>query len=358
MAKMRASGKKSVSIKDVAKLAGVSVSSVSRYLNGGSNVSPVSQKKIAQAIETLNYRPSALARALVREINPAIAVVTINSSQLGPTQMLGGIESRARERGASITISVPETDRREDILNSLHMAADQNPLGIIFMYPDMVDENISDFFPLEGPYVMVTGQQTMGAHEVSLCDQEGGEIITRYLLSLGHKTVYHVAVPVRLEYNRRLQGWRKALENTGSYIPDPIICGWDPEDAREIGRRLALNDDVTAVFAGNDELAIGLISGLRDMGKRVPDDVSVAGFDDHPLSGFWDPGLTTIHQEFIRAGRESVDLLLRQIPQYQEDVNSVVAGESGEETGVSKKSLDIHGKLVIRNSTGAPHKEK
>lgn len=348
---MRQSVRKSVSIKDVARLAGVSVSSVSRYLNGGVNVSAESSRKIAQAIETLQFRPSAVARALVNEINSSIAVVTINSSQLGPTQMLGGIEARAREQGVAITISVPETDRREDILHAIRTVSDQNPLGIIFMYPDMVDEGIGDLFPLEGPYVMVTGQQTTGIHEVSLCDKEGGEIITRYLLSLGHAVVHHVAVPVRMENNRRLQGWYKAMEDVRGAVPDPIFATWDPNDARDIGRRLALNDEVTAVFAGNDELAIGLISGLRDMGKRVPEDVSVVGFDDHPLSCFWDPALTTIHQDFIRAGRESVDLLLRQVPKYADRFRPSSDGSDG--LDMLNKSLDIHGKLMIRNSAAS-----
>lgn len=347
---MKRNNKKGVSIKDVADLANVSISSVSRFLNGG-YVSAANRKRIGDAVDQLHYRPSRIARALASEINPSIAVVAVDSSQLGPTLMLGGIEQKAREKGLAVTICVPETKKVQDIRHTLNAALDQKPLGILFMYPDMVDMDLNEIFPLTIPYVMITGQQTSGFPDISLCDKDGGEIVTRYLLSLGHETVYHVAVPVKENNNKRMQGWEKALQDIGARIPDPIYSTWDPGDARDIGRRLALNEDVTAVFVGNDELAIGVISGLRDMGKKVPEDVSVAGFDGHPLSGFWDPPLTTLRQNFTEAGQSSVDLLLRQIKEREGDREEAASVDDRD----SSLSMDIHGKLIIRGSATSPH---
>ncbi|MDT7507766.1 substrate-binding domain-containing protein [Bifidobacterium sp. H6bp22N] len=333
----------------MAEMANVSISSVSRFLNGG-YVSSANRKRIGDAVNRLHYRPSRIAQALASEINPSIAVIAIDSSQLGPTLMLGGIEQKAREKGLAVTICVPETNKVVDIRHTLNAALDQQPLGVLFMYPDMVDMRLHDIFPLDVPYVMITGEKADGFPDISLCDKDGGEIITRYLLSLGHETVYHVAVPVKSKTNRRMQGWAKALRDMGARVPEPIYSTWDPGEARDIGRALALKEDVTAVFAGNDELAIGVISGLRDMGKRVPEDVSVVGFDGHPLSGYWDPPLTTLRQNFAEAGRSSVDLLLRQINGREQEEDEMATDENNEDM-----RMDIHGKLIIRGSASKPH---
>ena len=135
-----------------------------------------------------------------------------------------------------------------------------------------------------------------------------------HLLDLGHHTVFHVGRPEGPTDNTRTNGWRDALKERGVTAPAPIIVPDDDlEESVKAGRTLGRRGDVTAVFAGNDETAIAVIRGLREVGRRVPADVSVVGFDDRNFGAMWNPALTSYTQNFLDMGERSFRMLFEQI---------------------------------------------
>ena len=161
------------------------------------------------------------------------------------------------------------------------------------------------------PLVVVGGDPAIGAPTVTIDQLEGARLATRHLLDLGHRTVHHVTGPQSwIDATARMRGWSEALRTYPTQRGTSIAGDWGAGKGYEAGTRLGGDPSVTAIFAANDQTALGVIRGLHDAGRRVPEDVSVVGFDDTPESGFFLPPLTTIRQDFGEVGRRSVQLLL------------------------------------------------
>lgn len=351
---VRKTGRKTASIKDVAALAGVSVPTVSRYVNKTAYVSPDKEEKIANAIQLLGYSPNPIARALVNQHTRSIAVLSSNTTLYGQAQTIAGIEEAARIAGYVVSIGVLSGNTRKELQEDIHASLAQRPAGIIVLNYDKTGNDALALLDGSLPIVAIAGERNPEYAQVSLEERRGGYEATRYLLSLGHKTVVHVAIPGEPSEDTRLEGWRQACEEAGVTMTAPINTSWDPEEACKIGYQLP--SSTTAVFAGNDEIAMGIIRGLKNSGRNVPDDVSVAGFDDNPLGRIWDPSLTTIRQDFYKAGQAAVELIQEQIRQHAEQGNTK---SSMEATSSARTSTDsqpayrqITGQLVIRESTG------
>ncbi|GAA3102930.1 hypothetical protein GCM10020001_020080 [Nonomuraea salmonea] len=164
------------------------------------------------------------------------------------------------------------------------------------------------------PAVAVEGTHSADVSVVCIDQAEGARLATRHLLDQGHETVWHVSGPHDwLETEGRLEGWRSALEEAGRPVPEPLAGDWSPRAGYEAGKSLAAMDGVTAVFAANDQMALGVLRALSEKGVRVPDQMSVVGFDDIPESEFFSPPLTTVRQDFDVVGRHCIEVLLRQI---------------------------------------------
>jgi len=189
--------------------------------------------------------------------------------------------------------------------------------------------------------VALSGVRDVGVPQAVLDEARAAEELTAFLLGLGHRTVHHVRVPPSRREDGRTTGWRRALRKAGAPIPDTYDAGWEPRTGVEIGRRLAEDPSVTAVFCGNDEIAMGVMRGLADAGLKVPDDVSVAGFDDHPLAEMWSPPLTTAKQDFAGLGRRGFQLLLHVIDETSDRLYS------------SERP-----RLILRESTAGPNAER
>ncbi len=153
----------------------------------------------------------------------------------------------------------------------------------------------------------------------------GAAAATRHLLELGHRTVWHIAGPSDwLEAQQRVAGWTAALEAAGA-DPPPLLSGdWSARSGYELGRRLAGVRDVTAIFAANDQMALGVLRALHEAGRDVPREVSIVGFDDIPEAQFFTPPLTTVHQDFNEVGRQSLMLLLEEIGAAERSATRVV----------------------------------
>lgn len=326
-----------VVIGDVARLAGVSVPTVSRVLTGAAKVSDDKRLRVERAIETLNYRPSAAARALVKRQPRMIAVFAGDTSRYGYAETIRGIEERARAEGYVVSITKVEGPADDHIDAALSLVLGQSIGGAIVLKFDPAGVAVLKHLPKDITAVSISGLPEIGIPQALLDEETAARKLVTHLLSLGHRTVHHVRIPPSREEDGRTTGWRVALEAAGAEVPALIDSSWEPTSGRSIGAQLADRDDVTAVFCGNDEIAMGVIKGLADRGKRVPDDVSVAGFDDHPLAEMWSPSLTTVRQDFASLGARAFGQLLTVL-------------EGGRPPAITSDEPT----LVIRDSAGPP----
>jgi DNA-binding LacI/PurR family transcriptional regulator len=179
-----------------------------------------------------------------------------------------------------------------------------------------------------------------GAVPLVAVDQFAGAVLaTRHLLELGHRSVWHVGGPVDwLEAQQRTAGWRSALLDAGSSTPPSLTGDWSPDSGYRLGRELARDDAVTAIFVANDQMALGVLRALHEHGRDVPGEISVVGFDDIPEAEFFLPPLTTVRQKFDEMGRSSLRLLL--------DVM--------QSPGAPAAELTVAPELIVRASTAPP----
>lgn len=324
-------------IADVAKLAGVSVPTVSRVLTGAARVRPEKERRVLDAIAQLNYRPSATARALASRQSHTIAIIAGNTSQYGYAETIRGVEEEARADGYTVTITVVESADPDEVERAVALVLDQSPAGVVVLKFDPPGVAVLASLPRDLPIVAVSGVKSRDVPQAVLDESRAAESLTEHLLSLGHRTVHHVRVPPSRREDGRTTGWRRALKRAGVEPPELYEATWAPESGRVIGKEIARNPEVTAVFCGNDEIAMGVIKGLRDAGLSVPEDVSVVGFDDHPLAAMWSPALTTVRQEFGGLGARAFELL-----------RGAMSGE------VVRRTSSALPELVIRESTAAP----
>ncbi len=299
---------------DVARLAGVSQKTVSRVLNGERYVSDEARRRVLEAADELGYRLNSAARALASGRTRSIGVVTLGTALYGPASLLIGIERAARDAGYALRVVNTLEDDPGGAAGAVRSLLEQGVDGIVVSEP--IDEGAVSL-SVDVP-VLVLGAPAAFGGTRTVSAGVGAELLARtatdHLLDLGHPTVHHVAGPGRWFAARdRLEGWRTALAARGRERPPVLTGDWSAASGYEAGRELAAADDVTAVFAANDDMAIGVIRALTEAGLRVPDDVSVAGFDDIPVAAYVTPPLTTVRQPFDAVAREGLRLLVRAI---------------------------------------------
>ncbi|MCA2219659.1 LacI family DNA-binding transcriptional regulator [Nonomuraea aurantiaca] len=299
---------------DVAKEAGVSHQTVSRVLNEHPNVRSETRARVMEAIDKLGYRRNLVARALVTKHSRTLGVVSFDTTLYGPASTVYGIEQAARGAGYFVSIVSLKSIDKIGVSDALDYLADQGVDGIVVVAPQRSAAQALGELPFGVPTVAVEGGEAGDVSVVCVDQVRGGRMATEHLLSLGHETVWHIRGPSDwLEAEGRVAGWRAALEQAGRQAPEPLAGDWSPRSGYEAGRSLASMKDVTAVFVANDQMALGVLRAFTEQGVRVPDQVSVVGFDDIPESEFFSPPLTTIRQDFGAVGRHSIEVLLRQI---------------------------------------------
>jgi DNA-binding LacI/PurR family transcriptional regulator len=295
---------------DVARLAGVSHQTVSRVLNEHPNVRPLTRERVLAAIRELAYRPNAAARTLVTRRTHTLGVITSDTMLYGPTSMLYGFERAAHDAYFVSVASLPALDRRS-MLDAVERFLGQGIEGIIVIAT--VDTAVAALghVPPEVPLVAVGCGTRASVTSVAIDNAAGAAAATRYLLGLGHKTVYHLAGPLScLDAKERVDGWRQALREAGADEPAVLAGDWSASSGYELGGQLAADSGLTAVFCGNDTMALGVIRALTERGLRVPGDVSVVGFDDVPEAGYYLPPLSTVRQDFGELGRRALSTLI------------------------------------------------
>ncbi|WP_375082387.1 LacI family DNA-binding transcriptional regulator [Microbacterium sp. CR_7] len=302
------------SIRDVARLAGVSHQTVSRVLNDHPSIRPETKAKVLDAISVLDYRPNLAARALVTSKSNMLGILSATVGEFGPTSSIVGIEDAAREEGYSVSTLNLSATSPEAIGSALRQLAREQVDGIVVLAPQVRVFHVLRAMASDTPFVSL--QTASGSDGVSLSADQvaGARTATEHLIALGHSDIIHLAGPQDwIEAESRMRGYLEALREADLPTFPPIRGDWTADFGYFAGQELARRRDFTAVFVANDQMAIGLMHGFRDAGIRVPEDVSVVGFDDIPVSAHVAPTLTTVHQDFPELGRRAVRLLLAQI---------------------------------------------
>ncbi|WP_336213784.1 LacI family DNA-binding transcriptional regulator [Nonomuraea sp. LPB2021202275-12-8] len=299
---------------DVAKAAGVSHQTVSRVLNDHPNVRAATRARVEEAIIRLGYRRNLVARALVTKRSRMLGVVSFDTTLYGPASTIYGIEQAARTAGYFVSIVSLKSIDADSVRDAIDYLTEQGVDGVVVVAPQRSAGRALESLPSGTPAVAVEGTHRADVSVVCIDQIEGARLATRHLLELGHETVWHVSGPSDwLETEGRLEGWRSALEAAGRPVPVPLAGDWSPRAGYEAGRSLAAMAGVTAVFAANDQMALGVLRALSEEGVKVPGQISVVGFDDIPESEFFSPPLTTVRQDFDAVGRHCIEVLLRQI---------------------------------------------
>ncbi|WP_373463942.1 LacI family DNA-binding transcriptional regulator [Streptomyces canus] len=308
---------------DVARVAGVSQKTVSRVFNDEPYVSADVRRRVLDAAEQLGYRRNNAARALASGRTRSIGVVTLGTALYGPASLLMGVERVVRDTGYALRVVNTMEGDPAGLAGAVGSLLDQGVDGIVISEP--IDEPGGEAEPLrvDVPVLVLGAPQPFAASTV-LFGGRGADRMARavveHLLDLGHATVHHLAGPQRWYAAKdRLEGWRSALAAHGRDEPPVIEGDWSAASGYAAGRELAADPEVTAVFAANDDMAIGLIRALAEAGRRVPQDVSVVGFDDIPVAAYVTPPLTTVRQPFDTVAQEGLKRLVHAIdnPQAQ-----------------------------------------
>ncbi|KQU31149.1 MULTISPECIES: LacI family DNA-binding transcriptional regulator [unclassified Rhodococcus (in: high G+C Gram-positive bacteria)] len=319
---------------DVARLAGVSHQTVSRVINGQNNLRPETRERVQRAIDQLGYRPNRAARALVTKRSATIGIIGSKLGFWGPSTTHRTVQSAAREAGFSVSAVSLTTLSRDELVDAMHHLHDQGVEGIVLIAA--TDDAVAAARSEEAvvPVVVVEGDPLTSRWTVGIDQVGGARLATRHLVDSGHRRIAHLAGPLGwAEARAREQGWREVLDEAGLPWTPPLRGDWSARSGFERGSRLAADPDVTAVFCANDQMALGLLRAFHEHGRRVPEDVSVVGFDDIPEAAYLIPPLTTIRQNFTEVGRRAIEIL-----------RAAIDGTGGPETQIAPE-------LVVRAST-------
>ncbi|MEW9531782.1 LacI family DNA-binding transcriptional regulator [Microbispora sp. NPDC049125] len=329
---------------DVARLAGVSSQTVSRVLNEHPHVSALTRQRVLAAVRQLDYHPNALARGLAGGRSRVVGVIGFNTDLYGPAATMLGIERAARAAGYGVSIAAVEHADHDGVLAACGRLTDQSVDGLIVIAPQTAATAALHRLPPGMPAVAVSPDTRTPIPAISVDQFTGARLAVTHLLELGHRTVWHIAgSDDSLDAQGRLDGWRATLEQAGIAPPPPIRGGWSARSGYRAGLQLAERNDVTAVFAGSDQLALGMLRAFAERGVRVPEDVSVVGFDDIPEAEYLVPPLTTIRQDFGEVGRRCVAALLSRM-------------HADRPKGAMYPAPDpaIQPALIVRRTTAAP----
>ena len=323
---------------DVARAAGVSHQTVSRVLNGHPSVRTETRARVEAAIEELGYRRNSAARALVTRRSSTIGLLTVTSSRSGPVSTLVAVERASRAAGLWVSLASLSDYDASAVRAALDHFLDQGVDGIIVIAPVEEAVHAAAAVAAAVPTVVVAPRLAPGARAaaVSVDQRRGARLAVAHLAELGHTRIAHLAGPAGwLDAAEREAGWRAELAGR-DLAPAGLMTG-DWTAASGYAAAADLEPTTTAVFASNDQMAIGLVRGLVERGLRVPQDVSVAGFDDIEVAGYALPPLTTVHQDFGELGRAALRTLL-----------ALIAGDAAE------PATRVEPVLRVRASTASP----
>ena len=322
---------------DVAKAAGVSHQTVSRVLNRDETVGHALRVRVEAAIQGLDYRPNAAARALARRRTRTIGLLVVGLPFHGPASIANGVNAAARASGWDVAIAATDGIDGGDVSEAAHALLGQDVRAVVVVAPGpsagAALADIASRLP-----VVTSVDVVPGGAAVPVDNEAGAVLAVEHLAGLGHREVLHLAGPEGwTDADQRIAGWRAASARLGLPAPEMLRGDWSSAGGYALGHRVADGGAPTAIFSANDQTALGVLAAFRERGVRVPEDVSLVGFDDIPESAFFAPPLTTLRPDFVDLGHRML-----------QRVEQLLAGEAFEMPEA------LVPELVVRASTGAP----
>lgn len=326
-------------IKDVARLAGVSTTTVSHVINKTRFVAESTQEKVMQAVQELNYSPSAVARSLKCNSTRSIGMLVTQSTNPFFSEVIDGVESYCYRQGYTLILcntgGIYEKQR-----DYIRMLAEKRVDGILVMCSDLTEELLTmlDSYNDLPKVIMDWGPQSSQADKIIDNSEEGGYLATKYLIENGHKDIACLSGHFnKAACQERIQGFRRAMaEHNYPVVEDWILEGNFECDTAVLAadKIIAMDHKPSAIFCFNDTMALGLMSRLQQRGIAVPGEMSVIGYDNIEISEYFSPPLTTVHQPKRRVGKNAFEILLQRIKNKEHE----------------RRVFEMHPEIVERDS--------
>ena len=338
--------KDKITIKDVARAAGVSTQTISRVLNNRSDVSKETRSRVQQVIASMGYSPNVFARNLSRGRSNTLGVIGYGLVYYGSSSVLTGIESKANELGFSLTLSLIDRVEPSRVEHILYDLLSRRVEGIIWAVPgdvNALDWLAERFSQVQTPLVYVN-KGTNGSDQVTALDNRlGGKLATEHLMQQGYQCIGIITGPNSWwEAQERLNGWREVVNTAGYSDVDSLIVEGDwnaPSGDVGLHALFDRNPEMDAVFSSNDQMALGALQAARRLGLSIPGDLGIVGFDDIPEAAYFYPPLTTIRQDTRRLGAMAV-----------ERINTLIQAQHEGET-TEPETLWLEPRLIVRKSS-------
>jgi DNA-binding LacI/PurR family transcriptional regulator len=303
---------KAATIKDVAAKAGVSYQTVSRVVNCSSHVKNETRARVTEAMVELRYRPNVAARHLASRRSRIIGFIG-SLLYYGPVRVMLGVEETAKKRGYKVMVAELSKVNGDEIRRAFEEFCDRQVDGIVILVPLDLDMDFIRGAGGEIPFIATDIDLGKDLPAV-LVDQDKGSLLAiRHVTDLGHRRIAFICGPRGWRASRlRKEGWMKALKRAG-LSPGPMCEGdWTPRSGYQAAQKLLRyhRGEFSAVVAANDHMALGVLSAFSENGIKVPNEISVMGFDGLPETEFYNPPLSTVYQDFAALGAVSVEYLL------------------------------------------------
>ncbi len=328
-----------VSIKDIAKAAGVSHTTVSRALRDDPRISEQTRNLVHRLATEMGYSPSAIARGLATGKTNTVGMVVTTISDPFVAPIAQGTERKVMEAGYSLILSQSGADPDRE-LAAVRLLRERRVDGVIVTASRVGELYTPLLSELKVPIVLINNQKEGGyLHSIYVDDFAGAKMAVGLLIDLGHRDIAYIACPERERSNRnRMNGYKAALESRGISVNERLILQLEGKDdmargAAAVEEILSLDERPTALFCYNDMTAIGALQALHESGVRVPEDISIVGFDDVPISSVVCPALTTVAQPKEEMGVKAMEMLL-----------ALIEGEE-------RENVVVKPRLVVRSST-------
>jgi LacI family transcriptional regulator len=339
--------KKRVTIKEVAREAGVSIQTVSRVLNDLPHVAPETRDRVLEIIDRLQYRPSALARSLIQRRSMMLGVVTAGLSYIGPSRTLSGITAQADAMGYDLLLHELPDFETADLAPFLNTMVTRQIDGVIWAVPEIGGNRqwlLEQLPDLQVPLVFLTMHPQPGLSIVSVDNYKGARLAIDHLIAQGYRHIGHVAGPLTWwEAQQRKAGWSDALAAAGLPAEDTMWVegNWSSRSGESVAAQLFDQyPAIDAVFVANDQMALSLIALANRLGRTVPDHLAVVGFDGIAESAYFIPPLTTVQQGLQRLGATAVQQLV-----------SIVEAQRNPDNHHEPQAVSIEPVLIVRDSS-------
>ncbi len=334
------STEKKVTLNDVASHSGVSYQTVSRVINNHPSVAEDTRRRVLKSIDELNYRPNRAARSLVTNRSDTIAIISFGASYYGPGQMVANITQHAKNSGYRVSLSSVQRLERGEVKAALDDLHENLIDGLIIIAPI-----VSNFLPEirqwvdDIPFIQIDTRPQPGIASVIIEQFYGARLAVEHLIGLGHRHIAEISGPMNwYDGILRHESWMATMAQHNLSYHMSVEGNWSAQSGyHAIHSLLKGGAKFTGLVVANDQMALGAIAALNERGLRVPEDVSVVGFDDIPESAYFLPALTTVHQDFHALGEQSVEYLVSLIKNPDTPIHQRV----------------LYPKLVVRKSTTA-----